>query len=38
VWVRAREEAGTIELTARHPYLGEQRVTIGVTAAEPERC
>jgi beta-galactosidase len=28
VWIRATEEAGEITLTARHPYLGERRVTL----------
>jgi beta-galactosidase len=36
VWVRAREQAGTVRLTARHPRLGSQTVTIEVAAAAPE--
>jgi beta-galactosidase len=36
VWVKAREEAGTIRLTAKHPYLGSRTVEIRVRAAAPE--
>jgi beta-galactosidase len=36
VWVKAREAAGTITLTARHPYLGNRAVEIQVKAAAPE--
>jgi beta-galactosidase len=38
IWVKATEAPGTIRLTARHPQLGEQRVTIAVAAAAPEEC
>jgi beta-galactosidase len=36
VWVRAKEQAGTVRLTATHPVLGEQRIEIVVAAAERE--
>jgi len=28
VWIRAREEAGTVRLTAKHPRLGSQTVEV----------
>ena len=36
VWVKAKEAAGTIKLTARHPYLGSKTVEIRVKAAASE--
>ncbi|MBS1804206.1 MAG: glycoside hydrolase family 2 protein [Acidobacteria bacterium] len=36
VWVRAKEEAGTVRLKAKHPRLGEQSVSFTVKAAEAE--
>jgi beta-galactosidase len=36
IWVRAKEQAGTVRLTAVHPVLGTQRVQIELTAAAPE--
>lgn len=36
VWIRAKEEAGTVTLKARHPRLGEQTVTITIGTASPE--
>ena len=36
VWVKAKEAAGTIRLTAKHPYLGSRTVEIRVRAAAPE--
>ena len=36
VWVKAKEAAGTIRLSARHPYLGAKTVEIQVKAAPPE--
>ena len=38
VWIRAGEQAGTVRLTAHHPYLGAQHVEIELTAAEAERA
>jgi len=35
VWVKTREVAGTIRVTARHPVLGTKTVQIQVTPAEP---
>jgi beta-galactosidase len=36
VWVRAREQAGTVRLTAKHPRLGSQTVTIDLATAVEE--
>jgi beta-galactosidase len=36
VWIRATEQAGTVHLTAHHPYLGAQHVTLEITAAPLE--
>jgi len=36
VWVRAREQAGTARLTAKHPRLGEKAVEIELKPAAPE--
>ena len=36
VWVRAREQAGTVRLTAQHPRLGKQTVELTLTAAPEE--
>ncbi|HEX3967487.1 MAG TPA: glycoside hydrolase family 2 TIM barrel-domain containing protein [Edaphobacter sp.] len=36
VWIRAREQAGTVRLTAIHPRLGSQTVEISLTATPPE--
>jgi beta-galactosidase len=38
VWVRAKQEAGTVVLTAKHPRLGEQKVTFTLAASEPEKA
>jgi beta-galactosidase len=38
VWVRAREQAGTARLTATHPRLGKQVVTLALAAADAERA
>jgi beta-galactosidase len=37
VWLKAKQTAGVIRLTARHPYLGSKTVEVQVTAAEPEK-
>lgn len=37
VWVRAKEEAGTARLTAKHPRLGSQTVEIAIREAKAER-
>jgi beta-galactosidase len=36
VWVRAKEEAGTVRLTAKHPRLGSQTVEIAIRPAAAE--
>jgi len=36
VWVRAKEQAGTVRLTATHPMLGKQQVAFAITAIAPE--
>jgi beta-galactosidase len=36
VWVKAKEAAGVIRLSARHPYLGAKTVEIRVKAVPPE--
>jgi len=36
VWVRAKEQAGTVRLTATHPRLGSQSIQIALTSASPE--
>jgi len=36
VWVRAKEEAGTLRLTAKHPRLGSQTVEIAIRPAKAE--
>ena len=38
VWVRTREQGGTVTVTAKHPRLGEQSVSIAVRAVPPERA
>ncbi|HTB98277.1 MAG TPA: glycoside hydrolase family 2 TIM barrel-domain containing protein [Terracidiphilus sp.] len=38
VWVRAGERAGTVRLTAHHPYLGEKHVEFELTAAPAEEA
>jgi beta-galactosidase len=36
VWIRAKEQAGTVRLTATHPMLGKQQVEFAISAAQPE--
>jgi beta-galactosidase len=36
VWVRAKEQTGTVRLTATHPRLGAQTVEIALTPAPAE--
>jgi len=36
VWIRAREQPGTVTLKATHPELGVRTVKIEIAAAEPE--
>ncbi len=37
IWIRAKEQAGTVLLTAAHPVLGEERVTFQIAGAEEQR-
>jgi len=36
VWIRTKQGAGTVTLTARHQYLPAKEIKIAVSAAEPE--
>jgi beta-galactosidase len=36
VWLRAKEQAGMVRLTALHPVLGRRHVNFEITAAPPE--
>jgi len=36
IWIRAKESAGVVNLTATHPFLGKRSIAIQVKAAEPE--
>jgi len=36
VWIRAKEQPGTVSLTATHPVFGKKQVQIAVVAAAPE--
>jgi beta-galactosidase len=36
VWIKSREGAGAVRLTAKHPYLGSRSVELRVTPARPE--
>jgi beta-galactosidase len=36
VWVRTKESAGVVNLTATHPFLGKRSIAIRVRPAEPE--
>jgi len=36
VWLRAKEQAGRVRLTASHPVLGKQQVDVEIIAASPE--
>jgi beta-galactosidase len=36
IWIRAKEQPGTVRLTATHPQLGAQEVRFEITAASPE--
>jgi len=37
VWIRAKEQPGTVRLTATHPHLGSQTIEINVASTPPER-
>ena len=36
IWIRAKEEPGTVRLTATHPQLGTQQLRIEIAASSPE--
>jgi beta-galactosidase len=36
IWIRAKEQAGTVHLRAKHPVLGTQHLTLTLTASKPE--
>jgi beta-galactosidase len=36
VWIRAKEQPGTVTLTATHPWLGKQQIRVEIAAAPPE--
>ncbi|HEX8765059.1 MAG TPA: glycoside hydrolase family 2 TIM barrel-domain containing protein, partial [Candidatus Acidoferrum sp.] len=38
VWIRAKDQPGTVRLTANHPVLGTQQIQIELTAVAPERA
>jgi beta-galactosidase len=38
VWIRTQLQPGTVQLTARHPRLGEQRVSFQLSLAAPEQA
>jgi beta-galactosidase len=37
IWIRAKEEAGTVRLTAKHPRLGSQTIVLTLHEAPAER-
>ncbi len=36
IWIRAKQEAGSVRLTATHPQLGKQQLEFQIAAAPPE--
>ena len=36
IWIRAKEQAGTVTLTATHPQLGKQQLQFEIAPAAPE--
>jgi beta-galactosidase len=36
IWIRAKEEPGTVRLTGIHPVLGKDQIEIAIAAAAPE--
>jgi beta-galactosidase len=36
IWIRAKEQPGTVRLTATHPQLGRQQLRIEIAASSPE--
>jgi len=37
IWIKTKQAAGTIRLTAKHQYLGEKQIAITVSSAPPEQ-
>jgi beta-galactosidase len=37
IWIRAKEEPGTVRLTAKHPRLGRQTIELTLQKAPAER-
>ena len=37
VWIRAKEQPGTVRLTATHPTLGKRQVEFELLSVAPER-
>jgi beta-galactosidase len=37
IWIKTRQAAGTIRLTAKHQYLGEKQISIAVSSAPPDQ-
>jgi beta-galactosidase len=37
VWIRAKEQPGTVRLKGIHPWLGTKQVELQIVAAPPER-
>ncbi|RXH55547.1 glycoside hydrolase family 2 TIM barrel-domain containing protein [Granulicella sibirica] len=38
IWLRAKEEPGTVRLTATHPILGKQTIELQLSASQPEKA
>jgi beta-galactosidase len=36
IWIRAKEQSGTVQLTATHPVLGARKIAFEMTASAPE--
>ena len=36
IWIRAKEQAGTVKLTAKHPVLGTQQLSFEIVPSAPE--
>ena len=36
IWIRAKEQPGTVKLTAKHPVLGAQQLSFEIVASAPE--
>jgi beta-galactosidase len=36
IWIRAKEQAGTVKLTAKHPVLGPQQLSFEIVPSAPE--